>query len=75
MRFVSVAVVAVFISGTAGAQSSKAPSVCAAGYTASVKQGRMAKLDGKQLKSIDTDNNGQISKAEFDVACAAKLIK
>jgi hypothetical protein len=45
---------------------------CAKGYASAAPGGRM-QLTDTQKKSIDRDNNGNISKQEFDNACANQL--
>ena len=48
---------------------------CSKGFDASVKDGRMATLSPDTMKSVDTNNDGRISKSEFDNACANRLFK
>ena len=45
---------------------------CAKGYEASAPNGRM-QLSSDVMRRIDTNNDGNISKAEFDAACAKGL--
>jgi hypothetical protein len=52
-----------------------AQSPCTAGFEKTVKDGRMAGLSADTMKTVDTNNDGMISKAEFDAACANKLFK
>ena len=47
-----------------------AQSPCARGYDAAMKEG---KLSAQSTKSADTNNDGKLSKSEFDAACAKKL--
>ena len=47
---------------------------CARGYDASVKDGRM-QLSADTLKAVDTNNDGRISRSEFDAACAKRLFE
>ena len=44
------------------------------GYAKAAPGGRM-QLTDTQKKSIDTDHNGNISKQEFDNACANQLFE
>jgi hypothetical protein len=46
---------------------------CARGYEAAVQDGRMAGLSAQTMQAADTNNDGRLSKAEFDAACASKL--
>jgi hypothetical protein len=48
---------------------------CAQGYENAVKDGRMDKLSSDTMKAVDTNNDGRISKSEFDSACSNKLFK
>jgi hypothetical protein len=68
--------------GTAMAQTTqKAPGgnlaasqgPCASGYEAAVQDGRMAGISSETMRSADTNNDGRLSKSEFDNACASKL--
>ncbi len=45
---------------------------CARGYDASVKDGRM-QLNAATQKAVDTNNDGRISRSEFDAACTRRL--
>ncbi len=62
------------------AQSDKSPGgnvasvqgPCAKGYAAAAPGGRM-QLTDEQKKAVDKDGNGNISKQEFDSACANRL--
>jgi hypothetical protein len=45
---------------------------CAKGYEASAPQGRM-KLSSDKMKTVDLNNDGNISKTEFDAACTKGL--
>jgi hypothetical protein len=47
---------------------------CARGYEASAPNGRM-KLSADQMKTIDLNNDGNVSKTEFDAACAKGLFE
>ena len=47
---------------------------CARGYEASAPNGRM-RLSSDEMKSIDLNNDGNISKTEFDAACAKGLFE
>ena len=47
---------------------------CARGYEASAPNGRM-QLSSEQMKSIDLNNDGNISKSEFDAACGKGLFE
>jgi hypothetical protein len=47
---------------------------CAQGYDRAAPRGRM-KLSSAQMKNIDTNNDGNISKTEFDNACARGLFE
>ena len=42
---------------------------CARGYEASAPGGRM-QLSGDKMKTVDLNSDGNISKTEFDAACA-----
>ena len=48
---------------------------CAAGYDKAVKDGRMEKLTADEMKAVDKDGDGRISKPEFDNACANQVFK
>ncbi len=62
------------------AQSDKSPGgnvasvqgPCAMGYTKAAPAGKM-QLSDAQMKAVDKDRNGNISKQEFDNACADQL--
>lgn len=64
------------------AQSDKSPGgnvasvqgPCAKGYASAAPGGRM-QLTDTQKKSVDKDGNGNISKQEFDNACANQLFE
>jgi hypothetical protein len=45
---------------------------CAQGYDNAVKDGRMT-LSAKTMKAVDTNNDGRISRSEFDAACGKRL--
>ena len=45
---------------------------CAKGYEASAPQGRM-KLSSDKMKTVDLNNDGNISKTKFDAACTKGL--
>jgi hypothetical protein len=47
---------------------------CAQGYDAAVKDGRMP-LSATTMKSVDTNNDGRISRSEFDAACGKRLFE
>jgi hypothetical protein len=47
---------------------------CARGYEASAPNGRM-RLSADQMKTIDLNNDGNVSKTEFDAACAKGLFE
>jgi hypothetical protein len=47
---------------------------CAQGYENAVKDGRM-QLSAAIMKSVDTDGDGRISRAEFDAACGKRLFE
>jgi hypothetical protein len=47
---------------------------CAKGYDAAVKDGRMP-LSAATMKSVDTNNDGRISRSEFDAACGKRLFE
>jgi hypothetical protein len=47
---------------------------CAQGYERAAPGGRM-QLSGTQMKNVDTNNDGNISKTEFDNACAKGLFE
>jgi hypothetical protein len=47
---------------------------CAKGYEVSAPNGRM-QLRDDIMKSVDLNNNGNISKTEFDAACAKGLFE
>lgn len=51
----------------------KAP--CAAGYDKAIKDGLMEKLTADEMKQVDKDGDGRISKPEFDNACANQVFK
>lgn len=57
-----------------GGNIATAQGPCARGYEASVQDGRML-LSPEKMRAIDTNNDGRISKAEFDSACARKLFE
>jgi hypothetical protein len=75
----AVALVAVI--GTAAIAQTKpggnvapAQGPCAQGYAASAPNGRM-KLSADQMKTVDLNNDGNISKTEFDAACTKGLFE
>jgi|SoiMethySBSTD1v2_1073268.scaffolds.fasta_scaffold6708487_1 hypothetical protein len=47
---------------------------CARGYEASAPNGRL-QLSAEKMKSLDANNDGNISKSEFDSACAKGLFE
>ena len=47
---------------------------CARGYDASAPNGRM-QLSADKMKSVDLNNDGNISKSEFDAACTKGLFE
>jgi hypothetical protein len=47
---------------------------CAKGYDSAAPGGKMQLTDA-QRKSVDTNNDGNISKSEFDNACARGLFE
>jgi hypothetical protein len=53
--------------------TSKGP--CAAGYDEAIKDGLVQKLTADEMKEVDKDGDGRISKPEFDNACANQVIK
>ena len=52
-------------------------SICAQGYESAVRDGVIGDraYSKDTLKSVDTNNDGRISKSEFDNACARNLFK
>lgn len=48
---------------------------CAAGYDKAVKDGQIEKLTADEMKAVDQDGDGRISKPEFDNACANQVFK
>jgi hypothetical protein len=48
---------------------------CSAGFENSVKNGKMARLSDENMRAVDTNKDGNISRSEFDAACANKLFK
>ena len=48
---------------------------CAAGYDKAIKDGLMEKLTADEMKQVDKDGDGRISKPEFDNACANQVFK
>ena len=75
------AVVLVAAIGTAAVAQTKpggnvppAQGPCARGYEASAPNGRM-RLSSDQMKTIDLNNDGNVSKTEFDAACAKGLFE
>ncbi|KAB2919324.1 MAG: hypothetical protein F9K29_05720 [Hyphomicrobiaceae bacterium] len=68
--------------GVAFAQAHKTPGgniptaqgPCSLGYEASVLYGRM-NLSAEQMDAIDTNDDGRISRSEFNSACANKLFE
>ena len=75
------AVALVAVVGTAAIAQTKpggnvppAQGPCAKGYEASAPGGRM-KLSANQMKTIDLNNDGNVSKTEFDAACAKGLFE
>ena len=77
-----LAAVTLATAGVAVAQTAKQPGgnvasvqgPCAQGYAKAAPGGRM-QLSTEQMKQIDTDKNGTISKQEFDSACANQLFE
>ena len=59
------------------AQTTPAPGqdICAMGYEKADKDGMMGKISTETIKTADTNNDGKISKAEFDSACEKKIFK
>ena len=47
---------------------------CARGYEASAPNGRL-QMSADKMKSIDLNNDGNVSKSEFDAACAKGLFE
>ena len=47
---------------------------CAQGYEASAPGGRM-QLSADKMKTVDLNNDGNISKTEFDAACTKGLFE
>jgi hypothetical protein len=47
---------------------------CARGYEASAPNGRL-QLSAEKMESLDVNNDGNISKSEFDSACAKGLFE
>jgi hypothetical protein len=47
---------------------------CAQGYEAAVKNGRM-QLSAQTMKAVDTNNDGRISREEFNAACSRRLFE
>ena len=79
IRFGSVfAAAALVLTSAAFAQTQNVPTgqgVCAAGYEKSSKDGIIAGISAENLKVVDTNGDGKISKGEFDNACTKKLFK
>ena len=86
MKTISIlASVLLLATGAAMAQTSKdkapggnvplAQGPCSKGFDSTVKDGRMSGLSADTMKSVDTNNDGKISKSEFDAACANRLLK
>ena len=83
MKFAYLSAAALLITaGAAMAQTTqKAPGgnlptgqgPCARGYESAVQDGRMAGISADTMRSADTNNDGRLSKSEFDAACAKKL--
>ena len=48
---------------------------CAVGYDEAIKDGLMEKLTADEMKQVDKDGDGRISKPEFDNACANQVFK
>ncbi len=48
---------------------------CAAGYDKAITDGLMENLTVDEMKEIDKDGDGRISKPEFDNACANQVFK
>ena len=86
MKAISIAAAVMLLAGGAAvAQTEKdkspggnvpvAQGPCSKGFDNTVKDGRMAGLSADTMKSVDTNNDGMISKSEFDAACANRLFK
>jgi hypothetical protein len=85
VKAISILTAILLLSGAAVAQSDKdkapggnvpvAQGPCSKGFDNSVKDGRMGGLSADTMKSVDTNNDGMISKTEFDAACANRLFK
>ena len=78
LRLASILAAALLVSGAAVAQTQKVPrgqGVCSTGYEKSLKDGSLMRTSKANMKAVDTNNDGKISKAEFDAACAKKLFK
>lgn len=86
MKTISIlASVLLLATGAAVAQTNKdkapggnvplAQGPCSKGFDNSVKGGRMTGLSADTMTSVDMNKDGQISKTEFDTACANRLFK
>ena len=79
IRFGSVfAAAALVLTSAAFAQTQNVPTgqgVCAAGYEKSSKDGIITGISAEDLKVVDTNSDGKVSKSEFDNACSKKLFK
>jgi len=77
-----LAAITLATTGIAVAQTAKQPGgnvasvqgPCAQGYAKAAPGGRM-QLSSEQMSQVDTDKNGNISKQEFDNACAGQLFE
>ena len=79
IRFGSAfAAAALVLTSAAFAQTQNVPTgqgVCAAGYDKSSQDGIVTGISTENLKVVDTNGDGKVSKAEFDNACTKKLFK
>ena len=80
MRFY-LALAALLAAGPAFAQSLPSDnvpttqSVCSIGYERAIDEGRLSGLTAEEVDAVDTNNDGRISHAEFNGACARQLFK
>ena len=79
IRFGSVfAAAALVLTSAAFAPTQNVPTgqgVCAAGYEKSSKNEIITGVNAENLKVVDTNNDGKVTKSEFDNASSKKLFK
>lgn len=75
IRFSAVLATGLVCATAAFAQTNvpQSQSLCAMGYEKAKDDGRMSNTSSEAFKKADKNNDGMISKAEFDSACAERI--